>query len=223
MSSTNNAPYDRVDAAYIFTGLLDSYRAAVDAEGDTGPMSELIEHHSGECHLFGHMFETAIHASQAISLIVDFDKADLGMFAYDHLDSTEPGSLIHAVWINCILEHACPADIVALYVNSKGWPRLDSPAPVKNRFGAEVVTATELPVASIQVQTTIQRGSEVEACASDDNEATHWSVYTRNTAGLAEWVADYGINRNAASAKSRAFLKAARLSQKHGVPIEPTK
>lgn len=87
--------------------------------------------------------------------------------------------------------------------------------------GREVVQVIESPVVSIQVQTTIQKGGDVCICASDDNDATHWSVYTRNAEGRAEWITDYGINRNAALAKQKALLKAAKLSQKYQAFIEP--
>jgi len=221
----SNAPYDRVDAAYIFTGLHTSYTNAANAEeGNNGPIAQLIERYSGECYLMAHMFETSIAASKALSSIVDFDRADLGMFAYDHLDKVEPGSLIYALWSACVLEQKAPADIVGVYVDAMGWPRLD--APVKGR---EVVESDNSPVVSIQIQTVQiqprdETGDDAQVVASDNPAATHWSVYTRNAEGLADWVEDFPIlPGDSGQARTAAQMLADKLAAQYGVFIETIK
>lgn len=122
--SFSAAPFDKCDAAYIFAGLVDIYRLAAD-KGTEGPgmdIEQLTEHHSGECFLMAYMLDTAVQAAQAISATVDFDRADLGMFAYDHLDTTQPGGLIYFIWANCIQQHNSITEAVSIYVRSQGWP-----------------------------------------------------------------------------------------------------
>jgi hypothetical protein len=221
MATIKQQPYDHVDAAYIFLGLYNSYAKAVDGErergNENGPMEHLIDYHSGECHLMAHMFDTAISASQALSSIVDFDSADLGMFAYDWLDSIEPGSLISAVWTNCILEHKCAGDIVSIFVRGKGWPTNDSPAPTNSPWLNNI--------ASIQIQTTCQTDPDnTHVVSCDDITATHWSVYVRNNEGLADWVDDFVIlPGDTGQARLAAQMVANSLASQYGVDIEPVK
>jgi hypothetical protein len=218
----SNAPYDKVDAAYIFIGLHASYtNAANEEESDNGPIAQLIEHHSGECHLMAFMFETSIAASKAISSIVDFDRADLGMFAYDHLDNAEPGSLIYALWSACVLEQKDPAGVVKAWVDAMGWPTI-----VKGR---EVVQVVDSPVVSIQIQTVQiqprdQTGDDAQVVASTSPNATHWSVYTRSTEGRAQWVADFAVlPGDTGQARTAAQMLADKLAAQYGVFIEAIK
>lgn len=86
-----------------------------------------------------------------------------------------------------------------------------------------------MPVKSIQVQTTRaettkENGTTVTAVPLIDNceNATHWSLYTRDESGQATWVKDFAIRRKCPEdTYYKALAEAAKLSMTHQVPIEP--
>jgi hypothetical protein len=89
----------------------------------------------------------------------------------------------------------------------------------------------ERRIVSIQVQTTQLTGGGVQVVPFRDSEistglkATHWSLYTRDQFGIAQWVEDIKIDRDehAGHKFSEAMVKAAKLSMEHGAFIEQVK
>ena len=72
---------------------------------------------------------------------------------------------------------------------------------------------------SIQVVCTIINGAGVQMTTLQDEDATHLSIYIRQTDGTCVWQRDYG--RKASGAYNLAITYAAQLSMEHFVPIEP--
>lgn len=90
----------------------------------------------------------------------------------------------------------------------------------------------ERKIVSIQVAATIDRKlgqeeSEFEVCGADDQNKTHWSVYTRDADGECEHVQDMPVwlhfFRADTMAKNQAIHVAAELSMKHSAFIEQIK
>lgn len=87
-------------------------------------------------------------------------------------------------------------------------------------------------IVSIQVAATIDRKlgqeeSEFEVCTADDQDKTHWSVYTRNADGYCDHVQDFVVGPYCLMAdtmvRTQALLLAAELSMEHSAFIEKIK
>lgn len=76
------------------------------------------------------------------------------------------------------------------------------------------------PYVSIQVAATCHDPGDIFVVDSDAPHATHWSVYLRTADGLAEWQKDFPIKGAPNMARTSATLYAAKLSQRHFIPLE---
>lgn len=84
-------------------------------------------------------------------------------------------------------------------------------------------------IVSIQVVATIDRKlgqeeSEFEMTSADCPDKTHWSVYTRNEDGTADFIEDFPLGHKSfvasSMAKDHAIALAAKLSMEHSAFIE---
>jgi hypothetical protein len=210
-----NAPYDHCDAPYIIQGLLALYQEA--ARADESQIIELRDEMEGELRVYAHIWDTTIKAAQAISAVVDFDDGELGVFAYEHCDGHEPGSMVHTLFTRCILAHDEPLNVIVDFATASGWTLTEEYAP-------KPVPEPVPYISGIQIQTTIQTEADTRVCDSANPAATHWSVYTRDNEGLADWVADFVIlPGDTGQARTAAQRLADRLADAYGVYIEPIK
>lgn len=208
MNTQITAPeYDTADASYLFLAFTGLYRANHDS------LEDLIESCNGEHGVYSELWTLAIESAQAISAVVDFEDGRLGMFAYEHLNTEEPGTLPHKLFWSCFAsgESHSADEVVTAYARAEGWPMI----------GVQSVARTEYDKKpdSIQVVKTIQEGEDTEVCAVDSPHATHWSIYVRGKDGLADWFNDYSLT--SPTAELDTMQKAAELSTRYGVPIEP--
>lgn len=122
MSTTNTAPtFDKIDAAYIIEGLQRLYTEA--ARSDRKDVEALRDFNEGELNVYGKVWDVTVHAAEAISDVIDFDSGELGVFAYEHLDDTTPGSLVHTLFERCVMNDDKVQAVVEGVAIVKGWPR----------------------------------------------------------------------------------------------------
>lgn len=200
------APYDSADAAYIMKAFIELHAASC----GTLAVREAEEGLNGEVGLYQRMFEYSAHCAAAISAVVDFDKADLGVFAYEHLDDTADNSLCHSFFWLAVIGDDTPLDIVNAHARANGWAVLADeakPEPVQS----ELVT-------SIQLQTTIEGDDDTEVCDASNPAATHWSVYLRFSDGRVEAIADFDRTERA---KAETYARARAIQ--YGVEVEPVR
>lgn len=122
---------------------------------------------------------------------------------------------------NCFIEIAA----LAMFMHERVCRQDQLGRALSVAFNGPDVPPTFKQVVSIQVQPTKQNGEGTQLVSKDDELATHWSVYTRNSEGLVDWVSDFPITLSMGRgfAEGQATALACRLSMEHQAYIERIK
>lgn len=208
------AQFDSTDAAYILEAFLTIYRAHTDHQ----VVQIVADENGGQVGLYSIMWDTATACATAC-MALDFSAMNVGVFAYDVLADVNELSLSNVFFWRCAIGGQSPDEVLAAYALLKDWPLQGAEAkPESGEVVRGTATGRAVGVTSIQLQTTIDSGDDIEVCDASSPSATHWSVYYRYSDGTANHSQDFLIGESDA-----AKQYAEGLARKWGVSVEPVR